>query len=103
MIEDWHRPLKAAFKAYNTEHWFDALPALFLGFRMAYNENFPSSVELVYGITINLPEEFFDSSPMDSSSVQLVENLKLFRLPPTISSFKPFQEINVCPSSFKRL
>ncbi|GFX58391.1 pol polyprotein [Trichonephila clavipes] len=77
MIEEWHRPLKAAIKAYNTEHWSDAFPAILLGFRTAYKEDLQSSsAELAYGTTIRLPGEFFYSSPMDSSPIQLVENLK---------------------------
>ncbi|GFX08992.1 gag-pol polyprotein [Trichonephila clavipes] len=72
MIKEWHRPLKAALKAYNTEHWSDALPAILVGFRTVYKEDLQSSsAELVYGTTIRLPGEFFDSSP-----IQLAENLK---------------------------
>ncbi|GFR17910.1 integrase catalytic domain-containing protein [Trichonephila clavata] len=101
MMEEWHPPLKAALKAYNTEHWSDALPAILLGFRTAYKEDLQSSsAELVYG-TIRLPGEFFDSSPMDSSPIQLVENLKSHF--DSISSFKPFQEISIRPSSVKGL
>ncbi|GFQ89694.1 integrase catalytic domain-containing protein [Trichonephila clavata] len=56
MIEEWHRPLKAALMAYNTEHWSDALPTVLLGFRTAYKEDLQSSsAELVYGTTIRLP------------------------------------------------
>ncbi|GFR29047.1 pol polyprotein [Trichonephila clavata] len=101
MIEEWHHPLKAALKAYNTEHWSDALPAILLGFRTAYKEDLQSSAELVYGTTIRLPGEFFDSSPMDSSPIQLVENLKSHF--DSISNFKPFQEISIHPSSVKGL
>ncbi|GFX99994.1 integrase catalytic domain-containing protein, partial [Trichonephila clavipes] len=58
-IEEWHRPMKAAFKAYNTEHWSDALSAILLGFRIAYKEDLQSSsTELVYGTTIRLLGEF---------------------------------------------
>ncbi|GFX58797.1 retrovirus-related Pol polyprotein from transposon 412 [Trichonephila clavipes] len=77
MIEKWHRPLKAALKAYNTDHWSDALQAILFGFRTAYKEDLQSpSAELVYGTTIRLPGEFFESSQLDSSPIQLVENLK---------------------------
>ncbi|GFY21933.1 integrase catalytic domain-containing protein [Trichonephila clavipes] len=65
LTEEWHRPLKAALKAYNTEHWSDALPATLLGFRTVYKEDLQS-----------LSTEIYDSSPMNSSSVKLVENLK---------------------------
>ncbi|GFW74946.1 retrovirus-related Pol polyprotein from transposon opus [Trichonephila clavipes] len=55
--------------------------------------------------SIRLPEEFFDSSPMDSSPIQLIENLKSHFDSPhqTISSFKSFQEISIRPSSVKGL
>ncbi|GFY09001.1 putative LOC100569746 [Trichonephila clavipes] len=39
MIEECHRPLKAALKSYNTEHWSGALLAILLGFRTAYKED----------------------------------------------------------------
>ncbi|GFY54265.1 pol polyprotein [Trichonephila inaurata madagascariensis] len=64
-------------EAYNRNHWSDALSAILLGFRTAYKEDLlSSSTEVVYGTTIRLLGEFFDSSPMDSSLIQLVENLK---------------------------
>ncbi|GFY57067.1 integrase catalytic domain-containing protein [Trichonephila inaurata madagascariensis] len=48
MIKEWHCPLKDALKAYNTEHWSDALPNIFLGFRAAFKEDVQStSAELV--------------------------------------------------------
>ncbi|GFU46871.1 pol polyprotein [Trichonephila clavipes] len=76
-IEKWHRSLEIALKAYNTKHWSDALPVILLSFRTAYKEDVQSSTaELLYGTTIHLPEEFFDSSPMDLSPIQLVEYLK---------------------------
>ncbi|GFV09230.1 integrase catalytic domain-containing protein, partial [Trichonephila clavipes] len=58
-IEEWHRPMKAALKAYNTENWSDALSAILLGFQIAYKEDLQSSsTELVYGTTIRLLGEF---------------------------------------------
>ncbi|KAG8198913.1 hypothetical protein JTE90_015123 [Oedothorax gibbosus] len=38
LIEEFHRPLKAAIKAYNTDRWSDALPTTLLGFRTIYND-----------------------------------------------------------------
>ena len=77
MIEELHRPLKAALKAYNTDHWSDALPAILLGFRTVYKEDLQStSAELVYGTTLRLPGEFFQSTPANASPIQMVEDLK---------------------------
>ncbi|GFR27579.1 pol polyprotein [Trichonephila clavata] len=75
--------------------------AVLLGFRVAYKDLQSSSVELIYGPTISLSGEFFNSSPVDSSPIQLVGNLMLFRFHQTISSFKPLQKVSVCPTALK--
>ncbi|GBL83856.1 hypothetical protein AVEN_100773-1 [Araneus ventricosus] len=35
LVEDWHRPLKCAFKALRTEKWTEVLSTILLGFRAA--------------------------------------------------------------------
>lgn len=77
MIEQLHRPLKAAIKAYKTPKWTSALPAILLGFRSALREDLQASTaELVYGKTLRLPGEFFEATPHEASPQQLVEELK---------------------------
>jgi len=77
LIEELHRPLKAAIKAYNTEHWSDALPTILLGFRVVFKETIQATIsELVYGKTIRLPGEFFEATTSDMPPKQLVEDLR---------------------------
>ncbi|XP_055924624.1 protein NYNRIN-like [Argiope bruennichi] len=77
LIEEFHRPLKAALKAYNTNQWSAALPTLLLGFRSVFKEDLQATTaELVYGKSLRLPGEFFDPIPGDTSPKQLVEDLK---------------------------
>ena len=77
LIEEFHRPLKAVLKAYNTDQWCTALPTLLLGFRSVFKEDLgATTAELVYGRTLRLPGEFFQPSSTDVSPQQLVEDLK---------------------------
>ncbi|XP_055928532.1 uncharacterized protein LOC129959669 [Argiope bruennichi] len=77
LIEEFHRPLKAALKAYNTDQWSAALPTLLLGFRSVFKEDLQATTaELVYGKSLRLPGEFFDPTPGDALPKQLVEDLK---------------------------
>ncbi|KAG8187452.1 hypothetical protein JTE90_009523 [Oedothorax gibbosus] len=39
LIEEFHRPMKATLKAYDTSEWAAALPTLLLGFRTAFKED----------------------------------------------------------------
>ncbi len=66
MVERFHRQLKAALTARSQpEDWMDALPLILLGIRTAYKMDISStSAELVYGIGLRLPGEFFDPSPV---------------------------------------
>jgi len=60
MIERLHRPLKAAIKCYVTERWVDVLPSILFGFRSTLKEDIATTpAEMVYGVPIRLPEEFF--------------------------------------------
>ncbi|XP_055932049.1 uncharacterized protein LOC129962328 [Argiope bruennichi] len=77
LIEEFHRPLKSALKAYNTDQWSAALPTFLLGFRSVFKEDLQATTaELVYGKSLRLPGEFFDSTPGEASPKQLVEDLK---------------------------
>ncbi|KAG8175720.1 hypothetical protein JTE90_022472, partial [Oedothorax gibbosus] len=72
LIENFHRPMKAALKAYDTEEWSDALPTLLLGFRAAFKEDLQATpAEMVYGRALRLPGEFFDPTPADESPKEL--------------------------------
>jgi len=64
LIERFHCQLKASLKAHpNPTHWTDSLPFVLLGVRTQLkNDLHCTAAELVYGITLHLPEEFFNES-----------------------------------------
>ncbi|GFV68594.1 integrase catalytic domain-containing protein [Trichonephila clavipes] len=66
MIEELHRPLKSAIKCHATERWTEVLPIILLGLRASLKEDILCTpAELVFGTTIRLPGEMFDSSKPD--------------------------------------
>ena len=79
LVERFHRQLKAALKAQpNADNWVDHLPMVLLGIRTALKEDLHcSAAELVYGTTLRLPAEFFDSnSSKDLDPVNYVAKLR---------------------------
>lgn len=63
MVERFHRQLKAAIRAHETERWVEVLPTILLGIRSSLKEDIGASIaELVYGSPLRLPGEFFRSS-----------------------------------------
>ena len=63
LIERFHHQLKASLKAQlQPTLWVDAFPLVLLGIRTALKEDICcSAAELVYGTTLHLAGEFFDS------------------------------------------
>ncbi|GFX62774.1 integrase catalytic domain-containing protein [Trichonephila clavipes] len=77
MIEELHRPLKSAIKCHATERWTEVLPIILLGLRASLKEDILCTpAELVFGTTIRLPGEMFDSSKPDDDVVNFVSKLK---------------------------
>ncbi|GFV21017.1 hypothetical protein TNCV_2280601 [Trichonephila clavipes] len=77
MIEELHRPLKSAIKCHATERWTEVLPIILLGLRASLKEDILCTpVELVFGTTIRLPGEMFDTSKPDDDVVNFVSKLK---------------------------
>ena len=69
MVERLHRQLKAAIKCYENDGWAEVLPIVLLGIRSAIKEDLKaSSSELLYGTTLRLPGEFFQTSNKESTS-----------------------------------
>ncbi|GFU84160.1 transposon Tf2-9 polyprotein [Trichonephila clavipes] len=77
MIEELHHPLKSAIKCHATERWTEVLPIILLGLRASLKEDILCTpAELVFGTTIRLPGEMFDSSKPDDDVVRFVSKLK---------------------------
>ncbi|GFV05471.1 transposon Tf2-11 polyprotein [Trichonephila clavipes] len=80
MIEELHHPLKSAIKCHATERWTEVLPIILLGLRASLKEDILCTpAELVFGTTIRLPGEMFDSSKPDDDVVNFVSKLKSHR------------------------
>ncbi|GFV31629.1 transposon Tf2-8 polyprotein [Trichonephila clavipes] len=77
MIEELHRPLKSAINCHATERWTEVLPIILLGLRASLKEDILCTpAELVFGTTIRLPGEMFDSSKPDDDVLNFVSKLK---------------------------
>ena len=68
LVERFHRQLKASLRAQVDAHkWTETLPLVLLGIRTAVKSDFGHSVaERVYGTTLRLPGEFFDTTDTTS-------------------------------------
>ena len=69
LVERFHRQLKGALKAQPpSQSWTESLPLVLLGIRTAIKEDLHCiAAELVYGVTLRLPGEFFSPSSLHSS------------------------------------
>ena len=79
MIERTHRALKAAIKARNATDWYDQLPVILLGMRVAVKEDLGySPAELVYGTQLRLPCDFFETTELPPVTHGFVSKLHEF-------------------------
>ncbi|GFU43358.1 RT_RNaseH domain-containing protein [Trichonephila clavipes] len=70
-------PIESAIKCHATERWTEVLPIILLGLRASLKEDILCTpAELVFGTTIRLPGEIFDSSKPDDDVVNFVSKLK---------------------------
>lgn len=73
LIENPHRPLKSTLFAHLTDKWTEVL----LGLRPSYCENLrATTAELLNGISLRLPGEFFTRTKTDVNAAVLMQNLK---------------------------
>lgn len=67
LVERVHRQLKSALRASGRTTWTDALPLVLLGMRSAIKTDLGcSAAALVYGTTLRLPGEFFETRSADA-------------------------------------
>ena len=69
LVERFHRQLKGTLKAQPpSQSWTESLPLVLLGIFTAIKEDLHcTAAELVYGVTLRLPGEFFSHSSLHSS------------------------------------
>ena len=90
VVERLHRQLKAALKARLVgPAWMDELPLVLLGLRSAPKEDLGCApAELIYGTTIRLPGEFFETS---TASHEPAASELLTQLRTTMATLRPKQ------------
>ena len=114
IIKRFHRQVKASLKSYlDSTNWTDILPIILLGIRTTLQDNLLCMIaELVYGTTLRLPGEFFNTSYANSAvpdPVCYVTKLKtamqqLKAIPPRQHSNKEFvsKDLMTCTHVFVR-
>lgn len=91
IIERFHRTYKTAIKCYaNSSNWSEILPLLTLGLRTNYKPDLNASpAEMLYGQTLRLPGDFFESNVnIDSNAPDFVNQLRsmMEKLKPVVTS-----------------
>ena len=78
LVERFHRQLKGALKASpDPTNWVDMLPMVLLGIRTSLKQDLKgSTAELVYGTTLRLPGDFFQSTNLQLDPATYVTQLQ---------------------------
>ena len=89
LVERFHRQLKGALKAQlDVRSWTESLPMVLLGIRTALKDDLHcTAAELVYGVSLRLPGEFFSPSsltllPEDGYITRLKQFMSTLRATP---------------------
>ncbi|GFS98762.1 hypothetical protein TNCV_753791 [Trichonephila clavipes] len=76
-VERLHRTLKGAITAHNNIRWTESLPTVLLGLRVAIRPDISYTIaQMVYGTSIKLPGEFFDSPTINMDPQNFVAKLQ---------------------------
>ena len=76
-IERTHRQLKAAIMCHQNSRWTEVLPIVLLGVRSSLKADLNATVaELIYGVPLRLPGEFFVPSEDKRATPEFVTQLK---------------------------
>lgn len=111
LVERWHRILKSALTCYGGQHWVDYLPTVLLGLCTSYKEDIKTSAaELLYGSTLRVLGEFFDTEDPSTDPEIFIEKLRIhmrqLRAQPTAHHIKlrPFihKDLQTCSHVFVR-
>lgn len=111
LVERWHRTLKAALTCHGGQKWIEYLPTVLLGLRTSYKEDLKASAaELLYGSTLRIPGEFFDSEDPPTDPEFFVEKFRIhmrqIRAKPTAHHIRPkifiYKNLQTCSHVFIR-
>lgn len=76
IVERFHRTLKQGLKCHENK-WTESLPLVLLGLRAALKEDLQCTcAELVYGVPLRLPAEFFVAPTLDIQPNEFLERLR---------------------------
>ena len=90
LVERFHRQLKAGLSTAPRTEWITTLPLVLLGIRSCLKEDLHCTTsELVYGTTLRLPGEFFDSTSTASAHPVPDSHTYLSRLRHTMQQLRP--------------
>ncbi|GBL80060.1 Pro-Pol polyprotein [Araneus ventricosus] len=77
IVERFHRSLKQSLRCHRSMKWTESIPLVLLGLRTALKEDLQcTSAELVYGSTLKLPAEFFETPSLNVEPHQFLKNLR---------------------------
>ncbi|XP_055932026.1 uncharacterized protein LOC129962304 [Argiope bruennichi] len=77
IVERFHRSLKQSLRCHAPTKWTESIPLVLLGLRTALKEDLRcTSAELVYGSTLRLPTEFFETPSLNVEPHDFLRNLR---------------------------
>ena len=110
LVERWHRTLKSALICHGGQKWVEYLPTVLLGLRTSFKEDIKASAAELYGTTLRVSGEFFDSEDPPIDLEIFIEKLRLhmrqLRAQPTAHHIKPrlfqYKDLQSCSHVFIR-
>ncbi|GBN01400.1 Transposon Ty3-I Gag-Pol polyprotein, partial [Araneus ventricosus] len=101
IVERFHRSLKQSLRCHASTKWTESIPVVLLGLRTALKEDLQcTSSELVYGSTLKLPAEFFETPSLNVEPHQFLKNLRnvMDQLKPVSTASHDRQKVFVHPA-----
>ncbi|GBM86280.1 Transposon Tf2-8 polyprotein [Araneus ventricosus] len=101
IAERFHRSLKQSLRCHASTKWTESIPVVLLGLRTALKEDLQcTSAELVYGSTLKLPAEFFETPSLNVEPHQFLKNLRnvMDQLKPVSTASHDRQKVFVHPA-----
>ncbi|GBL83110.1 hypothetical protein AVEN_165329-1 [Araneus ventricosus] len=101
IVERFHRFLKQSLRCHASTKWTESIPLVLLGLGTALKEDLQcTSAELVYGSTLKLPAEFFETPSLNVEPHQFLKNLQnvMDQLKPVSTASHDRQKVSVHPA-----
>ncbi|GBO40869.1 Retrovirus-related Pol polyprotein from transposon 412, partial [Araneus ventricosus] len=101
VVERFHRFLKQSLRCHASTKWTESIPVVLLGLRTSLKEDLQcTSAELVYGSTLKLPVEFFETPSLNVEPHQFLKKLRtvMNQLKPVSTASHDTQKVFVHPA-----